>query len=154
MKRGFYGIGIFHPKSECNQGTLWRSAWAFGADFIFTVGARFKKQASDTPKAHLHVPMYHYLDLADLMQHLPYNCPLVGVELADRARGLKEFCHPERACYLLGAEDHGLPPAVMDSCHLLIQIEGAAQCLNVATSGSIVLYDRVSKHAKTATADH
>lgn len=33
MKRGYYGIGIYHPKTTENVGTLWRSAHNFGADF-------------------------------------------------------------------------------------------------------------------------
>lgn len=51
MSRGYCGIGIFHPKFEVNQGTLWRTALAFHANFMFTVGHRFRWQSSDTTKA-------------------------------------------------------------------------------------------------------
>jgi hypothetical protein len=34
--RGYFGIGIYHGKTEENIGTLWRSAYAYGADFVFT----------------------------------------------------------------------------------------------------------------------
>lgn len=44
MKKGYYGIGIYETKEETNVGTLWRSAQNFGADFIFTIGARYKTQ--------------------------------------------------------------------------------------------------------------
>lgn len=50
-KRGYFGIGIYNPKTETNMGTLWRSAYNFGADFIFTIGMRYKKMGSDTAKA-------------------------------------------------------------------------------------------------------
>ena len=33
-KRGYFGIGIFHGKTETNIGTLWRSAAILGADNI------------------------------------------------------------------------------------------------------------------------
>lgn len=151
-ERGYFGVGIFHPKFEVNQGTLWRSAFAFGADFIFTVGRRFTHQASDTPKSWMSVPMYHYLDMDDLVAHLPHACPLVGVELGEKSRPLDRFCHPTRCCYLLGAEDHGLPPAVVDRCHHLVEVPGLRTCLNVATAGSLVMYDRKIQKAGTKTA--
>ncbi len=149
--RGFFGVGIYHPKHEVNQGTLWRSAFAFGANFAFTVGQRFKKQASDVPRAWHHVPMYHYRDLDDLVEHLPHDCMLVGVELDERSHPLDRFVHPERCCYLLGAEDHGLPPAVIERCHALVQVPGLKTCLNVATAGSLVMYDRHIQKIGTKT---
>ena len=145
MKRGFCGIGCWHGKSEVNVGTLMRSAHAFGADFVFTVGRRYRPQASDTSSAWRHVPLYHYETVADLKRHLPASCPLVGVELDKYATPLGRFTHPERGAYLLGAEDHGLNEETRAACHFLVQVEGAALCLNVATAGSIVLYDRLSK---------
>lgn len=143
--RGFFGIGIFHTKSPQNVGTLWRSAHNFGAAFAFTVGKRYQREASDTTKAWRHVPLYHYLDLDDLIEHLPLDCRLVGVELDNRAHSLGGFVHPERACYLLGAEDHGLNPETLRRCHSLVYVPGAERCLNVSVAGSIVLYDRQAK---------
>jgi len=49
-QRGFFGIGIQNIKTESNIGTLWRSANILGADFIYTIGKRYKKQSSDTMK--------------------------------------------------------------------------------------------------------
>lgn len=148
MERGYFGIGVWHPKTDVNVGTLWRSASSFGAAFIFTVGRRYKEQASDTGKSRLHTPLFHFDELDDLLAHLPHACPLVGLEEDDRSRDLRAFTHPERACYLLGAEDHGLPSSVMDACHHVLQIEGASMCLNVAVAGSIVLWDRVARGGK------
>lgn len=142
MSRGFFAIGIYHPKFECNAGGLWRSAFAFGASFVFTVGRRFKREAADTPKTWQSVPMFNFEDLDDLKKHLPYGCTLVGVELDDSAVPLNRFAHPERACYLLGAEDHGLPPKVMQACHRIVQIPDLKVCLNVSTTGSLVMYHR------------
>jgi len=145
VKRGYFGIGIWHGKHDCNQGTMWRSAYSFGADFVFTVGARFKRQASDTTKAWCHVPMLHFADMDDLISHLPYSCPIAGVELTEDSFDLKTFIHPDRCVYLLGAEDHGLSGSILDQCHLRVQIAPTKVCLNVSTAGSIVMWDRVSK---------
>lgn len=147
MSRGYFGIGVYHPKTEQNIGTLMRTAHLYDAAFVFTVGRRYKQQASDTPKTGLHTPLFHFETVDDLIAHLPNGSPLVGVELDPRATPLHEFSHPERATYLLGAEDYGLPVDVIDKCHSLVVLDSVKpQSMNVATAGSIVIYDR---HIKT-----
>jgi tRNA G18 (ribose-2'-O)-methylase SpoU len=141
--RGFFGVGVYRPKHEVNIGSLWRTAVAYDAAFLATVGRRYRAQASDTGNAALHAPLYHYPDLDDLIEHLPHSCPIVGVELDPRATPLDRFRHPERALYLLGAEDHGLPPKVIDRCHYLVAIPSALpRSLNVAVAGGIVVAHR------------
>ena len=144
--RGYFGIGIEHSKTEQNIGTLFRSAVVFGASFIFTVGRRYRRQCSDTTKGYRHMPLFHFAEIGDLLWHLPYGCPLIGIELHEEATMLKDYAHRERACYLLGAEDHGLTGEAIDACHELIILPGRF-CLNVATAGSIVMYDRHVKEA-------
>lgn len=142
--RGFWAIGIWHTKTEHNVGTLWRSAHLLGAAFVFTVGRRYKsRQSSDTMDTRRHVPLFHFDDVADLHRHLPHSCKLVGVELDDRAVMLADYKHPERAVYLLGAEDHGLSHDMLAMCHDVVRLPGA-HSMNVAVAGSIVAYDRVS----------
>ena len=142
--RGFCGIGVSHGKHLANFGTLLRSAHLLGASFVFTVGARFRRQTSDTQKAWRHMPVFEYLTTDDLHAHLPHSAPLIGIELDPRAEPLENFEHPTRAVYLLGAEDHGLSPAERARCHRIVQLPGAYS-LNVAAAGTVVLYDR---HAK------
>jgi tRNA G18 (ribose-2'-O)-methylase SpoU len=149
MAAGYFGVAAYHPKHEVNIGTLWRSAHSYGASMLATIGRRYTHQSGDTTKAPRSLPLHHYSDIDDLIAHLPYGCPLVGVELDDRAESLTGFVHPHRALYLLGAEDHGLPPAVLDRCHHILQIPSPAPwSLNVAVAGSLVLHDR---YLKTAT---
>lgn len=142
-QRGYFGIGIYHPKTTENIGTLWRSAHNFGADFIFTIGKRYKKQASDTTKAERHVPLYEYADFEDFKNHLPRGCNIVFVEQTEGAKNLKDTSHPEAAAYILGAEDEGVPEEIMRG-YQKIYIN-TPMCLNVAVAGSIVLYDRSVK---------
>jgi len=142
--RGYYGIGICNGKTEANVGTLWRSAAIFGASFIFTIGERYKKQASDTMKAWRHIPFYNYKTFDDFYKAMPYDCQLVGVELDDRSHKINNFIHPERCLYLLGAEDSGISETALRHCHTIIQLPGD-YCLNVAVAGSIVMYDRLIK---------
>ena len=139
--RGFYAVGVYHPKNSINIGTLWRSASILGAAFIYTVGARYKRQSSDTMGVPKHIPLFHFDDIEDLKKHLPDSCPLIAVELDDRAINIKDFIHPARACYMLGAEDSGIPTAVLDRCHKVIKLDGESS-MNVAVAGSIVIYHR------------
>lgn len=58
-------------------------------------------------------------------------------------RFLNSFCHPERAIYLLGAEDHGLPGEIIQQCHHHISLEAVRiESYNIAIAGSIVMYHR------------
>ena len=149
--RGFFAVGVYRPKTEANVGTLWRTAHLYGAAFVFTVGRRYQRQSSDTPKTPLHTPLFHFADINDLGEHLPWSAPLVGVELDSRSVSLPSYEHRLRSVYLLGAEDHGLPPDVLDACHDVIQIPSLApQSMNVAVAGSVVLYDR---HVKSLARD-
>ena len=141
---GFFGIGIFHGKTEENLGTLWRSADLLGANFIFTVGRRYRYQSTDTSKAFRHIPLYNYKDWDDFFCHIPYNCPVVAVELDRNSIPIKNYVHRKQCIYLLGAEDHGLPPEILKKCAEIIQLPGDYS-MNVATAGSIVMFDRINK---------
>ncbi len=145
MTRGFFEIGIFHNKTEENIGTLWRSAYQLGAAGIFTIGRRYSTQCSDTYKTWRHIPLRHYNDFGDFNNHRVFDVPLIGIEMG--GTNLKEFDHPQRAIYLLGAEDHGLPNDVLEQCQYCVSLSSIRQpSFNVAVAGSIVMYDRVSKY--------
>lgn len=143
-KRGYFGIGIQNTKTEHNIGTLWRSASILGASFIFTIGRRYKRQASDTMKSWKHIPLYEYETFDAFYKTMPYDCRLIGVELDKNSLPIKNFCHPERCIYLLGAEDNGLTREAIDKCHSLVQLPGE-HCMNVSVAGSIIMYDRIIK---------
>lgn len=141
-KRRYFGLAIYHPKKVTNWGSLVRTANLMNCSFIAAIGPRYPIQASDTLKTHRHIPIFEYKTLAEFKKHcIPYDCQLVGIELDDRAKDLKSFTHPQRAVYLLGAEDHGLPQNIIRECHHLVKLEGRYS-MNVAVAGSIVLYHR------------
>jgi tRNA G18 (ribose-2'-O)-methylase SpoU len=144
MSRGFFEIGIYRGKTPANVGTLWRSAYQLGASGIFTVGRRYPQQASDTVKAHRHIPLREFLDLEALLAAQPYGCPIVAVEMGGRS--LQSFVHPERAIYLLGAEDNGIPASALARCQHVVSLPSVrTQSYNVSVAGSLVMYDRFNK---------
>jgi tRNA G18 (ribose-2'-O)-methylase SpoU len=142
QRRGYFGIGAEHISKPLNLGNLVRSAHAFGASFVFTIGAapelyHFK---SDTSKAGTHLPYYHWENLEEM--RLPRGCHLVGVELMEEAVDLPSFSHPLQAAYVLGPELGSLSPELVARCDYLVRIP-AEFCINVAMAGAIVMYDRM-----------
>jgi len=139
--RGYFEIGIYNCKTPANLGTLWRSAFQLGASGVFVIGNRFHKQASDTVKAWRHIPLRQYNDFEHFLSCRPYDCTLVGVEMGGRE--LSGYGHPERAIYLLGAEDSGLPKHIREKCQSILSLEAVnTQSYNVAVAGSLVMYHR------------
>jgi len=148
MKRdGYFGIGIMGLKYDDNYGTLLRTAQVFGADFIFIIGRRYKKQPSDSMNSWKHIPLFEYKDFDDFYQHMPYKVNLVAIEMAENAMPIHTYKHPKSACYLLGSEDFGLPQEVLEKCKEIVYLPGE-KSLNVSVAGSIVLFDRLQKNEK------
>ena len=144
---GYYGVGVYAMKNSVNYGTLFRTAQIMNADFLFLIGCRFKPQASDTMKSWRHLPVFTYDTVEDFNKHRPYDCKLVGVELDKKAIPIKDYSHPKKAMYLLGAEDHGLSKEVIALCQDVVVLPGE-RSMNVAVAGSIVLFDRQQKLSK------
>jgi len=147
--RGYFGVGVEGVSKPMNFGNLSRTAYGFGASFVFTVspGKKFVMPASDTTKSGDHMPCYSFAS-ADEMA-LPDGCRLVGVELTDDAIELPGFRHPTRAAYVLGPENGSLSPQLMAACEFTVKIP-TRFCLNVATAGAIIMYDRMLSLGKFA----
>ena len=139
--KGWFAIGVYRPKTIENLGTLWRSARNFGAAYIFTIGHRYKKQASDTTHTWQSTPLFQYPDFGTFLASRPTDCPIIGVEQSETSCALDGFTHLPRSIYLLGAEDNGLPPTIQEKCQAIVHIS-TPMCLNVAVAGSIVMYAR------------
>ena len=140
-KRGFFGVALYHPKNSVNVGSLLRTADILGAKYFATVGPRYQLQSSDTRKTHRHVPMFEYKSFETFKAGLPRDTLLIAVEMGQNAQDLKDFAHPERACYLMGAEDSGIPESILAQCHRVVKLAGE-HSMNVSVAGSIVLYHR------------
>ena len=140
--RGYFGVGIEQSSKPMNAGNLFRTAHAFGASFLFTVNADYSvnKAKSDTSVAPRNVPWYDFSSAEDLK--LPGGCALVGVEFLEDAVELPVFRHPTNAAYILGPEMGNLSPEILERCQHVVKIP-TSFCLNVATSGAIILYDRL-----------
>ena len=140
--RGYFGIGLERASKPMNAGNLFRSAHGFGASFVFTLDAMFSagQTKSDTSRTEGQIPYYSFESADQLM--LPQGCDLVGVELVEDAVDLPSFRHPRCAAYVLGPERGMLSQPLLDRGHHVVRIP-TSFCLNVATAGAIIMYDRV-----------
>ncbi|MDC0074900.1 RNA methyltransferase [Alphaproteobacteria bacterium] len=139
--RGYFSIGVERLSKPMNAGNLFRSAHAFGASYVYTIGGSYQANGarSDTSKSVNHIPHYHYDSFEDLT--LPVDCILVGIELVDEAKILPSFKHPLKASYLLGPEKGNISDQLLDKCKYIIKIP-TKFCVNLAIAGAIVMYDR------------
>lgn len=138
---GYFEIGIFQPRRTDNLGTLWRTAYQLGAAGIFTIGRQYRRQASDTSVTELHIPLRAYATFEDFLAARPKGALLVGIEFGGEP--LSQFHHPERAIYLLGSENNGLPPRILEQCNHVVSIEAIGKpSYNVAVAGALVMYHR------------
>jgi tRNA G18 (ribose-2'-O)-methylase SpoU len=141
--KGYFGIGVEGISKAVNVGTLFRTAHAFGASFVFTLGAQYNRRegghsdTSDTPRS---VPTYHFADLQAF--RLPQGCRLVGIEITDAAIELPTFRHPRQAAYILGSEREGLSKDVQSLCDYVVRIPTRFS-VNLGVAGALVMYDRL-----------
>jgi tRNA G18 (ribose-2'-O)-methylase SpoU len=154
--KGYFGIGVEGVSKAMNVGTLFRTAHAFGASFVFTVRAQYNRREgglSDTSDAPHSVPSYHFADFESF--RLPLGCRLVGVEISDEAIELPSFRHPRQAAYVLGAEREGLSAELQSRCDHLVRIPTRFS-VNLGVAGALVMYDRLlslGRHAARPVAE-
>jgi tRNA G18 (ribose-2'-O)-methylase SpoU len=141
--RGYFAIGVEGITKAMNVGSLFRSAHAFHASFVFTIAAAYPQPLggqSDTSNAEGQIPFYSFPRLDDVV--LPRGCALVGVELLDQAVDLPSFHHPRQAAYVFGPERGSLSAPLVARCDHLISIPTRFS-LNVGIAGALVMYDRM-----------
>lgn len=149
LTASWFGIGIVRGKTAGNHGTLWRTALQLGASMTFTIGKRYNKKiegSADIFKTYRQVPCLAYENVAAFMNNRPVDTQIVVIEYG--GEDLITFQHPKRAIYILGSEDSGVPPALVQGAQKHVSIptaQGRPASLNVAAAGAVVMYDRFVK---------
>lgn len=148
--RGYFGIGVEGISKAMNVGAVMRTAHAFDAGFVFTVGEVYNRDdlnRSDTSGAVDNLPFYRFDDAQSM--RLPEKCSLVGIEITDDAIELPSFHHPRAAAYILGSEMVGLSDDMIELCDHIVKIPTKFS-INLALAGALVMYDRVSSMGRFA----
>lgn len=144
--RGFAAIGLYAPKTESNVGGALRAAGCYGASMIALQGHRYRRLATDTMAAARSIPLVH----GDLLELIPFECVPVAIEICKGAKSLPSYTHPERAFYVFGPEDGSIPQEIVGRCRDVVQVP-TRQCMNLAATVNVVLYDRLSKQRLGST---
>lgn len=148
--RGWFGIGMEGVSKAGNAGAVFRTAHAFGASFLFSVGESpglAATRATDTSDATRHLPFYRWPG-PDAMG-LPARTQLVGVEVVEGAIALPTFRHPIQAAYVFGPERSSLSAAMLARCAFVVRIP-TRFAINLAVASAIVMYDRLLTHTRYA----
>ena len=135
-------VALDNPKCLANLGGAMRAAQCYGARLILVGGLRMPRLGhlvTDTRKAYRHTPV---LLVDDIMDHIPYDCVPVAVDLVEGARDLRGYTHPERACYIFGPEDGTLGRRVLERSRDKIMVPTVG-CMNLAATVNVVLYSRL-----------
>lgn len=139
--RGYVCIGLHHPKSPINVGSVLRAAGVYGAALVASSGRRYTRAPTDTMKHYRHLPLIQVDDLKELV---PFDCVPVAVDLLQPSTPLPQYQHPERAFYVFGPEDGTLGKSVVEWCRDTIHVPTKG-CMNLAACVNVVLYDRMAK---------
>jgi len=142
--RGFAAIGLYHPKSPENVGSVLRAAHCYNAALVAIAGKRFKRSCTDTTSAWRHIPL---LEVTSLEDAIPFATVPVAVELIPGASDLTTYVHPDRAFYIFGPEDGSLGKEVTSWCRDIVYIP-TRYCMNLAATVNVVLYDRMIKRRR------
>ena len=143
--RGFAIVGLDSPKFAENIGGVLRACGAYGVAQVNISRCRAKHLdvKENTSKAHRHMPTFI---VDDPLEYLPWGTEIVAVDLVDDAVPLPTFIHPERAIYVFGAEDRTLDENILSRAHHRVMIP-TRNCMNLAATVNVVLYDRLAKSA-------
>lgn len=140
-QRGFAAIGLVNPKTNLNVGMATRAAGCYNASMVAIQGKRFHEAKTDPASSWRHFPL---IQTDDIMSVIPFDCIPVAVEFIKEAIPLQTYVHPERAYYIFGPEDGSIPNAIMQKCRDVIYVP-TNQCMNLAATVNVILYDRLAK---------
>lgn len=142
---------LLSPKFESNVADVKRAVACFEAGPLFLIGRRYTPATGakgDRIPRPLRMERYNGVQVHDHADFPPIGWDnTVVVEKLEWATPLPDFKHPKNATYIFGPEDGSVPKWIREKARYRTFIPGI-ECLNLATSVSIVLYDRSAKEKK------
>ncbi|MFL2665294.1 MAG: TrmH family RNA methyltransferase [Dehalococcoidia bacterium] len=144
-RRGFACVGLSNPQDGVNIGHALRAALCFDARLVIIENPgkniNIKKLLTDPGKAYRHIPIITTKNILDI---IPTDCEIIGVELDPESIDIKKFSHPERACYIFGPENGSISKKILNKCDSIISIPTTIS-LNLGMTVNITMYDRLLK---------
>lgn len=151
LKKSKVSIGLVNPKTPENVSRVMRAAGNFRVDSVFYTGERYPRALERNPdipnirrKVSETVPLS---GVSSLIDEVAEDMKIVCVELAENAVPLPEYQHPEKALYIFGPEDGTISQQIIDRADAVVYVP-TKDCLNLAATVSVVLYDRLAKSSQ------
>lgn len=148
------GVLLIDPKYPHNVGSAVRACAVFGATTLRWTGSRVtaslehrlprEERLRDYRDRVIFAPVGYAMQDRPVDHYVSEGMTPVCVEVTGEAESLVDFAHPERAVYVFGPEDGGVPKGVRHACHRFVTIPSDG-CLNLAAAVNVVLYDRMAK---------
>lgn len=134
--------GLSDPE---NIGTILRSAAAFGIkSCIYDDGScdpLIRRSIRVSMGAALSTPVCHVEKLSQLIGQHRENPRFIAIENAPHAKPITDFLFQEKAVFILGNEQNGVSPELLEVCDDVVQISmesTTVSSLNVASAAAIV----------------
>lgn len=148
IKKPFKSILLPNIRSGWNVGAFFRTADAFGFDYIFLAGYTAQPPHKAISKTALGadtmVPWKYFETVAEAIGYIKsHNICLIGLEIHDTAKNLNDFVFPESSCLVMGNEIEGITPEIIEKMDSILKIpmQGEKESLNVSIAGSIAMWE-------------
>ncbi len=140
---------LYRVLSPQNVGMIIRSHVAFGGKYLIFAGYNepwaFKPGTqgfSRKLESKCHILNFQKFDDLDVWSK-SNGFKNIAIEISKSGKPVVEFGYPDHCNLIVGNEGAGIPDEVLSQCDEIIYIPqfGEVECLNVAVSASIVLFD-------------
>ncbi len=153
---GRLGVILDNVEGPFNVGAVIRTAAALRVEDLWLAGRTPAVSEAKVQKTALGTDRYLTCHVAGsgadaIAAARAAGYQVVAVELADGAAALHELALGEAPCLVVGHEDRGLSPAILDACDAVAFVPqlGRVGSLNVATAASIAMYEVRRQHWST-----
>jgi tRNA(Leu) C34 or U34 (ribose-2'-O)-methylase TrmL len=139
------GIILIDPKYPHNVGAAIRACSCFGVNSLLWTGDRVNPAKYERLPREERMKGYRRVDFRNHdrpFDLFPKDSVPVCVEVFDSSEPLTTFEHPDKAVYVFGPEDGGVPQVVRRMCHRFVHIP-AHFCLNLSAAVNVVLAHRL-----------
>lgn len=148
LKTGELLLLIDAVQDPGNLGTILRTAWAAGVDFVIlgkgTVDPFNSKVVRSTMGALFHLPIFE-VELLEILPKLKDEGIYIVGTSPHNGIFTYQFPFPKRTAILLGNEGRGIAPELLNSVDqaIMVPMPGTAESYNVSVTTAMVLYERI-----------
>ncbi len=144
----FRAVYLSSVRDPGNLGTMIRSALAFGVDRVFVSADCADIYSPKTVRASMGSVFKQSIcvvkndtELVDCLARA--NCPLYAAALRRDAMQLGGFTLPEKVCFAVGNEGHGLSDEFINMCTgtVFIPMTDGCESLNAAMAASVIMWE-------------